>query len=254
MKNLIDNNSESYSLKISEAMFILILMINNLNAIAQPVLTIYSDVGKNIVSDGFLMRSAFLGNYSFGNYQLKTGIQTNLINNNSITLSGYSIDGSRSFKLGGTLFELNGFCLWTASCEIIQEFNYGGLLVMKSRHFDLQCGTNFRTYSFRNKAVRIYEIGNDETKIHENFNLMYSFGYNLKSIDHKWNAGLTLTNIDYFLINQETNPYVNLKGRFRISSPVCLFAEAWYKTTGATNLSSNYFGFLMRGGIVWNFK
>jgi hypothetical protein len=229
-------------------------MISIMNVAAQPVLTIYSDAGKNTVSDGLLIRSAFLGNYRFRNYQLKAGLQTNLINGNDNTLSGYRIDCSKEFKIKNTLLELNGFRLWTASSGILQEINYGGLIAMKTRHFDMQIGTNFRTYSFRREAIEYYKIGNDATKIHENFNLIYSFGYNLKPSDHRWNAGLTVTNMDYFLINQETNPYVNLNGYYKIRSPVCLFAEAWYKNTGAFNLSSNYFGFLIRGGIVWNFN
>jgi hypothetical protein len=81
---------------------------------------------------------------------------------------------------------------------------------------------------------------------------MYSFSYSIKPTTHKWNAGITVTNFDHFMINQETNPYVNLKGFFKICSPVRIFAEAWYKTAGALNMSSNYFGFLLRGGIVWN--
>jgi hypothetical protein len=254
MKNLIKKFTESHILKVSGVLFILLLVTGSININAQPVLTVYSDASKNTVSDGLFIRSAFLGNYGLGNYQLKAALQTNLINGNNIVISGYRFDGSREFKLKNTLLELNGFGLWTAYTGILQETNFGCLMAMKSRHFDVQFGTNFRTYSFRKDAVEKYEIANDATKIHENFNLMYSFGYNLKPSNHKWNAGLAFTNIDYFMINQETNPYVNLKGFFKVSSSLHLFAEVWYKTAGAINRSSNYFGFLMRGGIVWNFN
>ena len=254
MKNLIKKFAESYSLKISGGLFILLLITGRINVEAQPVLTIYSDASRNTVSDGLFFRSAFLGNYGLGNYQLKAALQTNLINGNNIMLSGYRFDGLREFKLKNILLELNGFGLWTANTSILQETNIGCLMAMKTKHFDVRFGTNFRTYSFRKEAIEKYAIENAATKIHENFNLMYSFGYNLKPSNHKWNAGLTFTNIDYFMINQETNPYVNLKGFFKVSSPVRLFAEVWYKTAGAINRSSNYFGFIMRGGIVWNFN
>ena len=38
----------------------------------------------------------------------------------------------------------------------------------------MKIGTSFRTYSFRKKAIDDYNIENGETKIHENFNLIYS--------------------------------------------------------------------------------
>jgi hypothetical protein len=254
MKNLIYLFSESYSLRISAALFMLIVMTGLINVAAQPVFTIYSDVAKNTVSDGLFVKSAFMGNYKLGNYRLKAALQTNLINDNNITLSGYRIDGAREFKIKNALLEMNGFGLWTYYSDILKETNYGCLMAMKTRHFDVQVGTNFRTYSFRNAAIEKFEINNDATIIHENFNLIYSFGYNLKPLKHKWNAGLSVTNIDFFMINQETNPYVNLKGFFKINSTVRLFAEVWYKTAGALNMSSNYFGFLIRGGIIWNFN
>jgi hypothetical protein len=253
MKNLNNQCFKSHPRKISGVIVLFILMLNLMNGSAQPVLTIYGDARKNICSDDLLIRSALLGNYSFGNYHLKAGLQTNLIKDNNIFFSGYRFDGSRDFKIKNILLELNGFGLWTAASEILQEINYGCYIEMTTRHFEIQLGTNFRTYSFRNKAFRMYEIENVETKIHENFNLMYSFSYYLKPLNHKWNAGITLTNTDYFMINQETNPYVNLKGYFKIIKPVCLFAEAWYKDAGILNLNVNYFGFLIRGGIVWNF-
>lgn len=254
MKNLINMFSERYFLKISGVLLILVFMTGRINVEAQHVLTIYSDFAKNSVSDGLFIKSAFIGNYGLGNYQLKAALQTNLINDNNIILSGYRIDGSREFKFKNTLIEMNGFGLWTVYSDILKETNFGYLMAMKTKHFNVQVGTNFRTYSFRRDAIEKLEIENVATKIHENFNLMYSFGYNIKPANHKWNTGLTVTNIDYFIINQETNPYVNLKGFFKVSSTVRLFAEVWYKTAGALNMSSNYFGFLIRGGIVWNFN
>ncbi len=254
MKNLIHLFSVRNSQNILKVTFILIITSCFLKLKAQPILTFYSDIGKNTYSEALIIRSAFLGNYKLGNYNLRAAFQTNVIYDNNISFSGYRIEGSREFKFKNSLFELNGFGLWTAYSDVLNETNYGCILALKSRHFDLQFGTNFRTYSFRREALERLEIENDDTKIHENFNLMYSFGYYFKPINHRWNAGLSITNIDYFMINQETNPFVNLKGHIKISPQMRLFAGAWYKTAGALNMSSNYFGFLIRGGIVWNFN
>jgi hypothetical protein len=233
-------------------LIILMISLYRMDLSAQPGLTSYADVGKNVIS-GLYARSALFGHYRSGNNLLEAGVQTNILNGNNIVLSGCCINGSRNFKIKNTLIEIRGFWLWTASSEILKEINYGCSALMKQKHLEILIGTNFRTYSFRRKAMEIYPIDGDASKIHENFNLMYSICYNLKPADFKWNAGLTVTNADHFLINQETNPYINLHGCYKVSSPVCLFAEAWYKNTGSLNMSTNYFGFVIRGGVLWNF-
>ena len=253
MKNLTKMSTGIFPLKISGVLIILFITITGMNVAAQPGFTLYADAGKNTISDGLFIRSALLGHYRSGKNQLEAGLQTNLYNGNNIVLSGYRINGSREFKIKNTLLVLNGFWLWTASTGLLQETNYGCSIAMKLKHFEMQIGTNFRTYSFRRKAIEDYNIDRDAEKIHENFNLMYSFSYNIKPSDSRWNTGLTVTNVDYFLINQETNPYVNLHGSYKVSSPVCLFAEAWYKNAGSFNMSTNYFGFVIRGGVKWNF-
>ncbi len=124
---------------------------------AQPGLTTYADAGKNTISDLYV-RSALFGHYRSGNNLLEAGVQTNLINGNNIVLSGFRINGSRDFKIKNTHFEIRGFWLWTASSEILKEINYGCAASMKQKHLEVMIGTNFRTYSFRKKAIEIYPI------------------------------------------------------------------------------------------------
>ena len=253
MKNLTKMSTGIFPPKISGVLIILYITITGMNVAAQPGFTLYADAGKNTISNGLFIRSALLGHYRSGNNHLEAGLQTNLYNGKDIVLSGYRINGSREFKIKNTLLRLNGFWLWSASSELLKETNYGCFISMKQKHLEILLGTNFRTYSFRSKAMEELPIEEGNSKIHENFNLMYSFSYNIKPSDSRWNTGLTVTNVDYFLINQETNPYVNLHGSYKVSSPVCLFAEAWYKNAGSFNMSTNYFGFVIRGGVKWNF-
>ena len=233
-------------------MFILLISLYRMDLSAQPGLTTYADAGKNTITDLYI-RSALFGHYRFGNNLLEAGVQANLLNGNNIVLSGFRVNGSREFKIKNICLEVRAFWLWSASSEILKEINYGCAALMKQKHLEVLIGTNFRTYSFRKKAMEDFPIDKVASSIHEYFNLMYSISYNLKPEDFKWNAGLTVTNADHFLINQETNPYLNLHGCYKVSSPVCLFAEAWYKNTGSLNMSTNYFGFVIRGGVKWNF-
>ncbi len=124
-----------FPLKISGVLFILFITITGMNLSAQPGLTLYADAGKNTISDGLFIRSALLGHYRSGKNQLEAGLQTNLYNGNNIVLSGYRINGSREFKIKNTLLELNGFWLWTASSELLQETNYGCIYFNETETF-----------------------------------------------------------------------------------------------------------------------
>jgi len=81
--------------------------------------------------------------------------------------------------------------------------------------------------------------------------LLYLLGYYLKPQEHNWNVGINVTNIDYYLLNQSTNPLFYLQGEYRPTERMSLFAEAWYKSAGAFNISVNYFGYLFRSGLLW---
>jgi hypothetical protein len=251
MKIITEMSTGMIPQKISGVLIILFLTIKGMNILAQPALTVYADVSKNVLSDAATLRSVIIGSYSLGNYQVNAALRTNLVNGNNTVLSGYAINGTREFRIKNFPFSINGFWLWIAPSEILKESDYGCFISMKQKHIEMKIGTSFRTYGFRNKAIDDYELEKSETKIHENFNLIYSFAYNLRPSNSRWNTGVTLTNIDYFLINQETNPYLNLHFSCRVNSPVKLFAEAWYKNAGFLNMSSNYFGYAIKIGLIW---
>jgi hypothetical protein len=151
-----------------------------------------------------------------------------------------------------TPIELQGFFLFNPFSDILRETNWGILLKSRLKHFDLALGTDFRTYAYSKKAINDYGIEKNAAKIHEPFNLIYSFSYYLKPTEDKWNIGLSVTNIDYFIINQETNPTLSLRGLYKLKSPLSLFAQAWYEPAGVLNLNINYFGFFIRTGIIWD--
>ncbi len=221
------------------------------NLVAQAGLSAYNDIGKNNVSQGIFIKSATMAYYKSGKNRLETGFQTDL-KNNKFSFSGYTLSASRILKIKKIPIELKGFCTLIYPSEIFEETNWGALLKMRQKHFEMAIGTNFKSYNFRQKAVEDYNIDPKHTKVHEIYNIMYSFSYYLKPADDSWNIGLSVTNIDHFIINQETNPVFNLTCLYRISSPVCLYMQAWYKCAGITNLELNHFGFFFRTGIIWD--
>ena len=62
---------------------------------------------------------------------------------------------------------------------------------------------------------------------------MYRLSYYLKPADDKWNVCLSVTNIDYFVINQETNPVLNLSGLYKIKfTSKCLLSPGMVQVFG----------------------
>lgn len=230
-----------------------LFLIVSSDLMAQPGLKIYADAGKNNASGSLFIKSAALANYGFGKNRIETGFQVDIKNEGHSLFSGYNVNASREQSFRDYLFHLQGFYTRTSHSERLRETNWGALLDMRHKRFEMAIGTNFRTYAFKAGAIDEYGIKEDAGKFHENFNMMYSIGYSLKPTDDGWNAGLAITNFDNFIIEQGVNPALRLRGLYKPGPQVCLYAEAWYLPAGLFNLSMNHFGFNLKTGISWNF-
>ena len=239
--------------KCAGVFFVLLIFLSGFDLMSQSRVTFFNDIGQNNVSNGLYIKTGSLFSHQFGKNCIETGFQFDLKSNNKNIFSGYNLKISRQAQLKYIPFNIHGFYLWVPFSDVLRETNWGILLDMKRNHFVLKFGTGFRTFAIPQKAFENYGI-NTSSKIHENWNLLYSFGYNLKSLNNLWNIGLSVTNIDHFIINQETNPVFNLRGQYKARPPLDLFIESWYKSAGAFNLSVNYFGFFIRTGIVWDIQ
>ena len=220
-------------------------------SVAQSGLSVYTDAGRTNVSHGIFINSAILGYYKYGKNKVSAGFQTALKNYNN-GFSGFTLNASRIVSIKNNPIELKAFYTRTYPTEIFAETNWGILLQINHKRFEAAVGSNFRTYSFSQQAVNEYDISKKNSKIHEIYNLMYRLSYYLKPTYDNWNVCLSVTNIDYFVINQETNPVLNLSGMYKLSSPVSVYLQAWYKCSGVTNLKLNHFGYFFRAGIVWD--
>jgi len=221
------------------------------NSKAQFQLSAYADAGETNISDGLYVKSGILGVYHFGKTAFEGGGQFYVISNAaSNVLTATSAKISQQLSIKDFQFNIQGIFIYDMFSDVVHERNIGILALLERTHFTFKLGTNFRAYHITQKAKKEYNIESND-RLNENWNLMYFVGYNLKPIESKWNAGLSITNIDYFLINQETNPMFFLSGRYQVISPLELFVESWYKSAGTFNISANYFGFFIRTGVIW---
>jgi hypothetical protein len=232
----------------------LILILTTIKmASGQSALTAYTEFGENNVSNGVYLRSAALLNLATGKYSFGIGIQSGSLIPGALKVYGLSFNAVRTILIKKTPVLFQGFYVMTDLTEMVHEKNWGGSLKLNLIHFEMTLGTNFRTFSFSNKAQREYKISNDAASIHETFNIIYSFGYNIRPSDNKWNIGLAVTDIDYFHFNQETNPIFKLNGYLRFSDKISINADLSYEMAGFTNLAIGYFGLTLKTGLIWNF-
>ncbi len=227
--------------------------IFNLDLAGQSSLKTYVEFGENNVSPGLYILPSAIMDFKLGKYTVGAGIQSELENFNKYHLSGFSIDAIRSFSIKETLFGIKGFYVLKGLSEIIREANIGGLIEMKLQHFDILLGTNFRTLNFTKKAVKEYSIENYATDLKEAFNVIYSFEFSLRPVGNPWNLSLSITDLDNFLFNQETNPILKFGAYSRVSEKMRIDASISYKMAGITNIAFGYFGYSLKTGITWNF-
>lgn len=226
------------------------LLFVNTQSYAQIKVAGYAETGKNQVSEGILVAAAILPSYEFHEFTFSGGLQFDIYNGSPNFVSGYLLKTAYELPLKHHKSEIEAFYVYNPFSDILYESNFGGMIKYHSHHFSYMIGTNFRTYGYSKQAIEDFALS-ENTKIHENFNVIYSLGYNLKPEEHDWNIGLVLTNFDDFIINQETNPVFFLKGNYKLNSKLEIFAEFWYKTAGAFNIRVNYFGYNIRTGLQW---
>lgn len=227
--------------------------IMRINLMAQPQISVYTDLGKNCLNDGLFIKTACLADYKFGKYKVDAGIQLDLKSNNTNVLSGYSIKFSRNFLPDKFPFDVQGFYILAPFSDVLRQTNWGFLMNINRKHLAMSAGTNFRTYALTTKEIRIHDF-HTNTKIHEVWNFMYSFSYFVKPMDKRWNVFLAFSDFDNFTISQETNPVLKLGFWYKFDFPISLFVESCYKSAGILNTNVNFFESFIRIGIKWNVK
>ncbi len=227
---------------------IFLMMACSYPANSQVEMDYLLDLGQTNVSQGLYISTALVGAYSFDKYTLKAGAQFQLIHPSSRVFSAAEFVAGRCFCVGKQTLEAEAFYLYRNFSSLMFISNWGLAVVMRKRHWRFDLGQDFKSYRVREKAWSNEAEGR---VLRENFNLVYRISYFLNSSEKPWNISLSLTNRDYFLINQETNPMLSLRAESFVSSTMKLYLENWYKTAGSLNMSAHRFGYFVRTGLIW---
>ncbi len=232
---------------------VILVMINlPLYLHSQLFLTSYLETGKNAVYNQSYFSFAILPSCEYRDVMLKSGFAWTYAGQKENRFEGYYLKATKHiYSIKRHSFDLTGLYLWKPFSSELREINWGLMINYTYRHFQFLLGNNHRTYRYSNKSRNLYELSRETSRITEPWNLIYELQYTINESEKPWNLVFSLSNIDYFLINQETNPVYHLKADYFIADNIDLFLEIWYKSAGMFNMKVNHFGYSFRLGAQW---
>lgn len=221
---------------------------------AQYRLQNHIDVGKTQIPGSIYLNNSTYFDYTLKKTTFKGGIRMDILDQTSLNrfVSGIDLLVSQKFPLKKMEISINAQYFMNLFSKMITEYNTALYGKLKTSHFECIAGLHFRAIQLNSKYQELF--GNDNSTIYELWNLIYKIKYSLKESDSKWNIGLGITNLDYFVINQASNPMIFLDGQYKIKTKLTLFAEYWLLNAGVMNISANYYGSFLRAGVLWNIK
>jgi hypothetical protein len=209
------------------------------------------DLGNNNLSNGLYLQFSNTGNFEKKYWGAEAGYQLGLIQPQNVFFNSWYVSSYGKIPIGKLNLVLGGEYLWTAFSPDLREINWIVFTRTTLKHWKFGLGNNSRIYRFSSKTADDNQTVNPESSIIEAWNLMYNIQYMLKPDGNNWNIMAAVTNYDLFVIQQETNPMVNIRFDYSLSEPLRLYSELWYKSSGFLNDQVNYFATYLRIGIQW---
>lgn len=237
-------------------LFLALLCIPGYSQFAESA---YIDIGSSQVSSGAYMRAASITGYRIKNYEMQLGLQTMFGSAERKVFSGMFADVSGDYLIKGFSINANIFFRHNPFSDLVSETNFGLMVRHSWDHIEMHLGYHSRIYSLKKDEVDQGDLEDPDLRIYEWRNFMYKGILWLRprtvllteQPDRHWNAGAALTNFDYFLIQQETNPILQGMFYYKLNPTWILYGECWYQGAGMLNLSANYYGFYIRTGFRW---
>ncbi|MCX6262067.1 MAG: hypothetical protein NTY95_14760 [Bacteroidia bacterium] len=232
-------------------LFVMALLGLNPGLKAQNSLEGYLDIGKNQVSKGLYSQISNIGCFEKTKWGIQAGYQFGLVQPQDVIFNSWYMNPYGKIKMGNILLDIGGEYLWTAISQDLRETNWIVSARTTLNHWKLGFGTSFRTYRLSRKAADDAFQFYSENRITEKWNMMYNATYVLKPYENRWNLSASFINYDHFIIQQENNPMFNLRFDYKISTPLSLYSELWYKPAGLMVIRVTYFGMFLRLGVLW---
>jgi hypothetical protein len=211
----------------------------------------FLDIGKTQVSEGIYSQFSNTAIYNRSKWGTEAGYQLGLVQPQDVIFNSWFVSSHGKVRIGKMPLDLGVEYLWTAFAPDLRETNWILFSRAVLNHWQFGFGTGFRTFRLSNKAASEANESDPESRITEKWNMMYHVRYVLKLQDNKWNLSGTFTNYDHFIVQQENNPMYNLRFDYKISSPLSVYSEVWYKPAGLMVIRVTYYGMFLRLGVSW---
>lgn len=218
---------------------------------AQFMLEGHLDGGNNNLSKGVYLQFSNIGYYERSYWGAQAGWQLGLVQSRDVFFNSWYINVYGKIPLGNLKLNVGGEYLWTAFSPEMREINWIVTAGTSLKHWRFVIGNNSRIYRLSNKTTDNDLSVDPDSRIIEGWNLMYFASFAVKPVENKWNITFAITDYDRFLIQQETNPMLNLRFDYKLNRQLNLYSELWYIGSGFLNMKVNYFGTLFRTGILW---
>ncbi len=217
---------------------------------------VFAESGDKITENGVYFHSAGILDVEAGPWIFQAGMLNPWVDElksgygASVFKAGRKISISKRLETQAHVFYYNRL-----ASDIIREENAGVMLTAELEHWEFALGNNSRRYVLRKDYRNTVQLSDSaDAKIYEWRNVMYRISYEIKSKEDPWNLRFGVTNYDYFIINQGTNPMLFSEFDYSPNNLLQFRISVCYKGAGSMNLQADYFGFFLRGGVIWNVK
>jgi hypothetical protein len=189
--------------------------------------------------------------YKVSTFTASTGGLLKLSHTNQSLFSAYTIKASNEFKIRKFPITFGAIYLWKPISSILNESNAGLFAALGVKRFRFLLGANTRRYYFTENARRDLNFSSTTaTSLWEPLNFIYGVGYEFLCFQ-KWRAEIAVTNLDNYIIEQETNPRIATRVSYGLNNKTTIYADLGYIQAGLLNMRVNYFGAYLRGGLLW---
>jgi hypothetical protein len=195
---------------------------------------------------------SFLSSYRYDRVMADGGLALLPSKNREPLWQGIYLQGGYALRMKKRPLPIQAKYLWNKVSTEIHEMNLAITADYSLDHWYFLLGNNYRWYGFKKSYRESNGFSREDAIIKEPWNLLYTISFRVFPPGHNWNIAGSITNTDFFIMAQETNPMFNLKGTFSPKPGVDLFLESWYKSAGLFNIQVDYYGFFFRFGFLWN--
>lgn len=205
--------------------------------------------GNNYASYGQYAKLYGLFSYQYGDWGFSAATGTVFSAARENIFDALRLSVSKEFKIKNKPYEANFFYQRSPYSSRLNEHNAGLLLTRKTRRWFFNLGVNTRLYQLRNQYAK--ENSYTVKSLWEPVNVIYKITYH-RPLSTKFEINGSVTNFDNFIIEQETNPFLMVDFRQKVSKKSKVYFDVAYQQAGFFNIRVNYFGYFLKAGYLFD--